>query len=161
MAPLHRLVRSRIDPLQQRQAEQAAAKAAVDLRDRVLAADHLTVRQAGEQFVVSASYAAKARHRRTLTGSAEPRPQKPPVAHKLVPVHEALRDRVDQVPDATLAEHREWLAEAHGVTVGLTTIWKTLRQLSLTLKKSRSGPPNRHARMWPKRGVYGPSCSPS
>jgi hypothetical protein len=38
------------------------------------------------------------------------------------------------VPDATLAEHREWLAEAHGVVAGLTTVWKTLRRLKLTRK---------------------------
>jgi transposase len=132
-----------------------------DLRDRVLAADHLTARQAATHFAVSPSYVVKARQRRARTGSVTPRPQKPPVAHKLVHLHAALQDRVENVPDATLAEHREWLAETRGVTVGLTTIWKTLSQLKLTLKKSRSERPSRCARTSPKHGGYGPNCSPS
>jgi transposase len=132
-----------------------------DLRDRVLAAGQLTARQAAEQFAVSPSYVVKARQRRARTGSVAPRPQKPPVGRKLVHLHAALQDRVDQMPDATLAEHREWLAEIHGVTVGLTTIWKTLSQLKLTLKKSRSGRPSRCGPMSPKRGGFGANCSPS
>ena len=132
-----------------------------DLRDRVLAAGHLTARQAAKQFAVSTSYVVKARQRRRSTGSVAPRPQKPPVARKLAHLHAAVRDRVKQVPDATLAEHREWLAQAYGVTVGLTTVWKTLSTLKLTLKKSRSGRPSRRARTLPKRVVSGPHCSPS
>ena len=131
-----------------------------DLRDRVLAADHLTARQAASRFAVSPSYVVKARQRQARTGSVAPRPQKPPVAHKLVPLHAALQGRVETVPDATLAEHRAWLAETHGVTVGLTTIWKTLSQLKLTLKKSRSGRASRGARMSPTHGGDGPNCSP-
>ena len=103
-----------------------------DLRDRVLAAQNLTARQAAERFGVSVSYVVKARQRRSRTGSATPRPQKPCTARKLVPCHDALRDRVIQVPDATLAEHREWLTDTHGVVAGLTTIWKTLKQLKLS-----------------------------
>ena len=110
-----------------------------DLRDRVLAAGHLTARQAAQHFAVSTSYVVKARQRRRSTGSAAPRPQKPSVGHKLAHLHPALRNRVEQVPDATLAEHREWLAQAHGVTVGLTTVWKTLCTLKLTLKKVDPG----------------------
>jgi transposase len=100
-----------------------------------LAAQTLTARRAAERFGVSVSYVIKARQRLARTGSATPRPQKPCIARKLVPFHDALRDRVAQVPDATLAEHREWLAETHGVVAGLTTIWKALKQLKLTLKK--------------------------
>ena len=94
-------------------------------------------------------------------GLATPRPQKPCFARKLVHLHGALYERVEQVPDATLAEHREWLAEAHGVVAGLTTIWKTLKQLKLTLKKSRSGPPSRRAAMSPKVGSAGLRYGPS
>ena len=133
---------------------------AQDLRDRVLAAQNLTARQAAERFGVSVSYVVKARQRLSRTGSAAPRPQKPCTARKLVPFHHALRDRVIQVPDATLAEHREWLTDTHGVVAGLTTIWKTLKQLKLTLKKSRSGPVNKAAPMLPKRGGSGSLDSP-
>ena len=132
-----------------------------DLRDRVLAADTLTAREAAERFGVSVSYVVKARQRLALTGAATPRPQKPCVARKLVHLRGALRERVAQVPEATLAEHREWLAEVHGVLAGLTTIWKTLKQLKLTLKKSRSGRPSRRGPTSLKPGGYGTSCNPS
>jgi transposase len=118
-----------------------------DLRDRVLAAEKLTARQAAARFGVSVSYVVKARQRLVRSGSPTPRPQKPPTARKLLPVHGALQERVARAPDATLAEHREWLAEAHGVVAGLTTVWKTLGQLKLTRKKvapgSRAEPPRR------------------
>jgi transposase len=130
-----------------------------DLRDRVLAAETLSARQAAERFGVSVSYVVKARQRLARTGSAAPRPQKPAVARKLVPFHAALQEQVARVPDATLAEHREWLAETHGVLAGLTTMWKTLRQLKLTLKKSRSGRASRRVQMSSKPDVDGSPLS--
>ena len=133
---------------------------AQDLRDRVLALDNLSARAVAAHFTVSISYVIKARQRRTRTGAVTPRPQKPPMARKLVHLHEALRERVRQVPDATLAEHREWLAETHGVMAGLTTVWKTLAQLGLTLKKSRSGRASRCGPTWPKHADRGASYSP-
>jgi transposase len=132
-----------------------------DLRERVLAVAHLPARAVADQFAVSVSYVVKARQRRARTGAVTPRPQKPPVARKLVHLQDAIRERVAQVPDATLAEHREWLAEVHGATVGLTTVWKTLAQLALTLKKSPSGRPNRCAPTSPKPGASGRSCNPN
>ncbi len=124
-----------------------------DLRDRVLGADTLTARQAAARFGVSVSYVVKARQRLVRTGSATPRPQKPCQARKLVRFHGALQERVAQVPDATLAEHREWLAETHGVAVGMTTVWKALKQLRQTLKKSHSGRANRAELLTPKQAM--------
>ena len=132
-----------------------------DLRDRVLASDHLTARQAAARFEVSVSYVVKARLHRARTGSVTPRPQKPCAARRLVHLHAELRDRLAQVPDATLAEHRAWLSEAHGVVVGLTTVWKTLAQLGLTLKKSHSGRPSRYVPTSPRRVGSGTTFSPS
>jgi len=132
-----------------------------DLRDRVLAADDLSARQAAERFAVSVSYVIKARQRRARTGSVTPRPQKPCQARKLVHLHDALRERVAQARDATLAEHREWLAESHGVVVSLTTVWKTLGQLGLTLKKSACAPPNRRAPTLPRPAISGSPSNPT
>ena len=132
-----------------------------DLRDRVLGADRLTARQAAERFGVSVSYVVKVRQRLSRAGSASARPQKPCQARKLVPYIGALHERVMQAPDATLAEHREWLAETHGVVVGMTTIWKTLKQLKLTLKKSPSGRPNRAVPMSLLPGYIGRPASPN
>jgi transposase len=131
-----------------------------DLRDRVLAADDLSSRQAAARFQVSISYVIKARQRRARTGLVTPRPGKPCQARKLVHLHEALRARVAAAEDATLAEHREWLAETYGTVAGLTTVWKTLRQLGLTLKKSPFAPPNRNGPMSPKPAAFGKNCKP-
>ena len=132
-----------------------------DLRDRVLGAAALTARQAAERFGVSVSYVVKARQRLTRAGATTPRPQKPATARKLVPFYGALQVRVADAPDATLAEHREWLAETHGMVVGMTTIWKALKHLKLTLKKSRSGRPSRAAPTLPKPGGSGLPDSPN
>lgn len=132
-----------------------------DLRDRVLALDDLPARVVAGRFAVSVSYVVKARQHRVRTGSVAPRPQKPPVARKLVHLHGDLRDRVAAVPDATLAEHREWLSETHGVVAGLTTIWKALSQLGLTLKKSRFALPNRSVPTSPRPGACGRRYNPS
>ena len=83
-----------------------------------------------------------------------------PYGRTALPLHGALQERVARAPDATLAEHREWPAEAHGVVAGLTTVWKTLRQLKLTRKKGRSGRPSRAAPMSPKPGGNGSPGSP-
>ena len=74
-----------------------------DLRDQVLAANTLSAREAVERFEVSVSYVVKARQRLARTAFATPRPQKPCVARKLVQLHGVLCERVEQVPDATLA----------------------------------------------------------
>lgn len=130
-----------------------------DLRERVLSVDG-SVREVAGRFGVSPSYVVKVRQRRDRDGSAEPRPQKPPVRRLLVPFYAAIRVRVSERPSATIAELREWLRLDHGVSASMFTVWKTLRLLGLTLKKSRSGPPNRRARILPKRVGPGASCSP-
>ena len=50
--------------------------------------------------------------------------------------------------DATLAELRAWLQNERGVRVGITALWREIKRLGLTLKKSRSMPRNRTARTW-------------
>jgi len=47
---------------------------------------------------------------------------------------ERLQQIVAQFPDATLAELRQKLS----VTVGISTLWRALAELKLTLKKSHS-----------------------
>lgn len=107
-----------------------------DLRKRVLSAEG-SVREVAGRFGVSPSYVVKVRQRRDCDGSAEPRSQKPPVRRRLVPFHAAIAARVAERPSATIAELREWLRLADGVSASMFTVWKTLRLLGLTLKKSR------------------------
>jgi transposase len=42
---------------------------------------------------------------------------------------------VKRRPSATLVDLRAWLLEEHGVSISTGTMWKTLRQLGLTLKR--------------------------
>src|SRR5882724_12037449 len=88
-----------------------------DLRDRVLAAadEGMAVAEAAEQFQVDRSYIYKALIRRRLTGETGARPQRCQLRPKLAPYHEAIRARVDAVPDATIDELRSWLLATHGV----------------------------------------------
>lgn len=120
-----------------------------DLRARVLAAldAGATVREAAGRFAVSPSYAAKARLRRAATGEAEARPQRGGHRPRLLAAHEAaLRARVGEAGDATLAELRAWLGRERGVSASIGTVWAAIARMGLTLKKSGSGRRSRSAR---------------
>jgi transposase len=131
-----------------------------DLRERVLAAGG-GARAVAARFEVSVSYVVKARQRLARDGSCAPRPQKPAVAKLLVPLHGAIAVRVAACPAATIAELREWIRLEHGTAASMGTVWRTLRQLGLTLKKRRSGPPSRRVPTSRRPAVPGASYSPS
>jgi transposase len=126
----------------------------MDLRVRIFEA-----RRAGEataevadRFAVSPAFVRRLmqRHRETgsLAPSAAPRGRKPALA----PHADALRELVRREPDLTPAEVRDRL----GLAVGRLTVWRMLRRLGLTFKKSRSGPPNGTARTSPPPASDGP-----
>lgn len=125
-----------------------------DLRDRVLWAQG-TAAVVGERLNVSASHVVKVRARRDQLGEQGARAQKCHVPAKLAGHDEALRARVRQAPDATLAEMVEWTRTTLAVTVSVGTMWKRLKLLQLTLKKSRSLPRNGRGRMSPRRETSG------
>lgn len=111
-----------------------------DLRDRVLAADALSARQAAARFRVSVSYVIKARQRRDRDGKLTAGPQRSWTPRVLAEHHATISAHVGQHPDGTLAELRAWLLGETGISVSTGTMWNTLRRLGLTLKKSsRSG----------------------
>ena len=128
-----------------------------DLRDRVLAASDrgLSSRAVAAQFAVSVSYVVKARPRRDRTGEVRALKPRQTQVRRLAGHGDALRARVAAVSDATLAELCAWLRDAHGVTVGMTALWRELARLGLTLKKSRNTPPSRTARTWSPRARLG------
>lgn len=133
---------------------------AQDLRDRVLAADGLSSGQAAERFLVSESYVVKARQRRARTGvlTTKPRGYRRPA--RVAGLEPMIRAEVEQRPSATLDDMRAWLLGTHGVSVSMGTMWKALRDLGLTLKKSRFGRPSRDAPTSPPPARPGASCSP-
>ncbi len=112
-----------------------------DLRDRVLAARDAgqSVRAVAERFSVSPSYVVKADRRRRRTGERRARRSSGRPPAKIVAHLPALTERVAAQPDATLAELRGWLLAECGVAVGLVTVWRALKRLGVTLKKSKSG----------------------
>ena len=132
-----------------------------DLRDRVLASEDagLKVGQIADRLQVSISYVSKVLSRRRQTGETAARAQRCHMPLKLADLHPAIGAQVAAAPDATIEELRAWLAATHATTASKGLMFKTLAQLGLTHKKSRSTPPNRPARMSPRRATRGADTS--
>jgi transposase len=126
-----------------------------DLRERVLGAADLSLREVAERFAVSPSYVSKVRARLRDTGETTPGPQRNHVPPRLAPLADALRARVASGSDATLAELRAWALAEHGVRVSQPVMWKALARLGLTPEKTaargRAGP-RRRGRSAPRLG---------
>ena len=115
----------------------------MDLRERVVAAcdEGIDTRtEIAERFSVSESWVRRLIQRRRDTGSIAPKPhgggQKPAFDGDGL---ERLGQAVAERPDATLAE----LRDAVGAACGITAVHDAVVALRLTLKKSRSTPPSR------------------
>ena len=130
-----------------------------DLRERVLAADALSARQAAARFSVSVSYVIKARQRRDRTGMLTTKQRGYRKPQRIAGLEHLIIREVERRPSATLADLRAWLQSDHGVLLSIGTMWRAVRKLGLTLKKSRSAPPSRHARMLQPHVIDGASCS--
>ena len=87
-----------------------------DLRDRVLAAIGEPIR-AVAGALVGASYVSKVRRNARLSGQTTAGAQRNHVAPRLAPDYDALRARVAEQADATIAELSAWMAREHGVSV--------------------------------------------
>ena len=116
-----------------------------DLRDRVLRAEG-SIREVAVRFGVSHSYVARARSRRRRLGEDTPGVQCSHMPLKLTGLEQALIDRVDAVNDLTLKQLCAWLQTEYGVRVGISTLWKTLARLGISLKKRRSMPASKRVR---------------
>ena len=116
-----------------------------DLRDRVLRAEG-SIREVAARFGVSKSYVARARSRRRRLSEDTPGVQCSHMLPKLVGLEQALIDKVDAVNDLTLKQLCAWLEAEHGMRVGISTLWKTLARLGVSLKKSHSMHPSKRAR---------------
>lgn len=111
----------------------------IDLRERVLMAvdaSEGTQEEIAERFRVSARWIRKLLARRAATGSIAPEPNRG--GRKLLIQGEAadvLRTAIREAPDATVRE----LREATGVKGCLMTVWRAIKRMELTRKKSRCG----------------------
>ena len=108
----------------------------MDLRVRVLAACDAGdgTAEVAEAFAVSQAWVRRLKQRRRETGAVGPRtPARPgPV---LAPHADRLRALVRECPGRTAAEYRDRL----GAGVSVLTVWRMLRRLGLTHKKSPPG----------------------
>jgi transposase len=127
----------------------------IDLRQRVLAAvdaGEETQEQIAKRFLVSARWIRKLIAQRAETGDIAPRPnpggRKPLIQGESA---QALRAAIAENPDATLQETRE----AIGFQGCLVTLWRTIKRLNITRKKSRCGRRSNSTRKSPRKGKRG------
>ena len=106
-----------------------------DLRDRVLAAPGV-LREVAERFGVSQAYVCRARARREKLGQTSAGAQCNHMPLRLAALEGALREQVASAPAQTLRELCQWVRAEHGIEVGTTTMFKTLRRFGVTLKKN-------------------------
>jgi transposase len=107
----------------------------MDLRTRVLADCDagLAAKDVAAKFRVSRSWVNRLVQRRRETGEVGPRPQKVFKKQAFAGQEDRLRALVDAQPDRTLAELREVLQSS----ASLSSVWRALDRLKLSLKKNR------------------------
>lgn len=132
---------------------------AQDLRDRVLQATGL-LREVAERFGVSPSYVSRVRWRSKRLGQLSAGAQCNHVPLRLGALKEPLLAQVSLAPEQTLVELCQWVQGTHGMTVGPTTMGKTLHRFGLTLKKRPSMPVSSSAPMSSRRGPRGKQNNP-
>ena len=134
------------------------ATLSMDLRLRIFEAREAgeTTAEVAERFAVRPAFVRRLmqRHRETgsLAPSAAPRGPKPRLAARA----DELRQLAAECPDLAPAEFRDRL----GLAASAVTVWRMLRRLGLTFKKSRSAPPSVTARTSKRRGGSGRGSSP-
>lgn len=107
-----------------------------DLRIRVLADrdSGMTTKDVAAKFRVSVSWVNRLLQRRRETGTIAPRRQTVFKKHAFAGQEDRLRALVDAQPDRTLAELREALRSS----ASLSSVWRALDRLQLTVKKNRT-----------------------
>jgi transposase len=91
-------------------------------------------KKVAEKYSVSVAWVRRLKQRRRESGEVGPRLAKTGPKPKLSGKEQHLEELVAQQPDATLEELRKKL----GLAVSVATVWRSLKALGLTLKKSRA-----------------------
>lgn len=107
----------------------------MDLRKRVLKAwdSGMDAESVAARYDVSRAWVHRLVQRRRETGSIAPRKQTKFRRRVLAGQEERLATLIAARPDATLVEIREALP----TTAALSTLWRAIDQLDLTVKKNR------------------------
>jgi transposase len=108
----------------------------LDLRQRVLAdCDRgLSTRAVATKYSVSESWVRRLKQRRRQTGEVAPRVPATGPEPSWHAYADRLRQAVGEAPDATLEELRDRL----GLAVALSTLWRAVAALGLSVKKKSS-----------------------
>jgi transposase len=132
----------------------------VDLRERVVRAveSGASRRAAAAKFEVSISFVVKLMQRWQRCGTLQPDRLGGAKRSALAAHGERVRARVAAEPDLTIAELRQRLA-ADGIAVSRSGLGRFLIAAGLTRKKRPGTPPNRTARMSPRRAPPGVTSS--
>lgn len=114
----------------------------IDLKERLVraVAEGQPMRVAARRFGVAVTTVKRAVVQERETGSLarQPIPGRP---RELTSDQEAiLLARLQAEPDATVQEHCAWWAEHQGRRLSVTTMWRAIRRLGWTHKKSRWQP---------------------
>ena len=111
-----------------------AAAYSMDLRSRVLkdADTGRSSKELAERYHVSRAWVDALKLRRRATGSIAPRQQTKFRGRVLAGQEDRLAALITAQPDATLAELRTALP----TSAGLSTLWRAIARLQLTVKKN-------------------------
>jgi transposase len=113
-----------------------------DLKERLVraVAAGQPMREAARRFDVAVTTVKRAVVQQRATGSLarKPIPGRPRAIRR--GQETALRARLEAAPDATLQEHCAWWAEHHGQELSVASMWRAIRRLGWTHKKSRWWP---------------------
>ena len=110
----------------------------MDLRERIAAAldEGQSSLQVAKRFGVHDSWVRKLSRRRRRTGSIAPKPHAGGRDRILgTAVEQQLRATIEERNDITLEELRQWLG-GRGIHVSLSSVWRAVGRLNLTLKKN-------------------------
>jgi transposase len=133
-----------------------------DLKERLVraVADGLPMREAARRFHVAVTTVKRAVVQERETGSLARKPS--PGRPRVVPrEHEALLlARLQAAPDATVLEHCAWWAEHQGQQLGEVTMWRAIRRLGWTHKKSHWQPASATRRHAAPGGQPSPRATP-
>lgn len=134
------------------------AALSMDLRARIFEArqDGDRTAEVAERFAVSPAFVRRLLQRHRETGSLAPRSARRGPRPSLEGQFDRIRAFQAQHPDRTPAEVRDQL----GLPVSPRTVWRALRRLGLTRKKSRSGRPSSSAPTSARRATGGRPPSP-
>jgi len=132
----------------------------LDLRQRILQDGDLgqSTRTVATKYSVSESWVRRLKQRRRQTGEIAPRPSTHGPQPSWIDYADRLQEAIRQTPDATLSE----LPNRLQLTVALSTLWRAVAALGLSVKKKSRGPRNRTGpRLRPKGSSGGPGNQPS